>query len=902
LTARDFASDEQLLTGVLREVIVASDGPVAIELLDRALALARAMRAGDGEAADALAELVAGLDLPTAAILVRSLTRWFQLVNLAEDNERVRRLRRREDGSSAPREGSVREAIGELAVRGVGPAELQRLLDRAELRLVMTAHPTEARRRTTIDKLARVFGILRELDEVTRPDPAGARRRLLATVQELWATDELRATSPTVQDEVRGGLLHFATTLATTVPQIYRDLEEALAETHPGERFTVPPFLCFGSWMGGDRDGNPFVTPAATEAALDLMREQCLRFLEERLSLLAGRLSLSELVSGPAPLLEPLLRAGEQLFPGLAGQLAELNPREPYRRALTFMRERIRATRRDEAGGYGESAELRADLGLIERSLLENAGEFTAAGDLRDVIRQVEVFRFHFARLDVREHARVHTRALTEIYSELGIHDSYDALEQEDRIALLAAQISDHRPLIPADIAEFSEPTREAIETFRRLRACLDGRHRGAIERYIISGADGPADVLEVLLLMKEASLARPTGEGARLRIVPLLETGASLAAGAATIERLLGVPEYRAALLATGGEQEVMIGYSDSNKDVGYLASGWAAYRAQTEIARVLERHDTSWVFFHGRGGAIGRGGGPTNSAILALPPGTVNARLHMTEQGEVLTAKYGVPQIAHRELELAVNATLLTGARPGSDRQADFDGVMQEMAEISAGLYRSVVHDDPDFARFFAVATPLEEVSRLRLGSRPARRRAAGGIDQLRAIPWVFAWTQSRLVLPAWLGLGTALRHARENHGLELLREMVSEWPFFAALLANAEMALAKADLGIAARYALLWDEEEQRERIWAVLSGELGLAMAEIMLVRSGGRLLDSEPVLQASIDRRNPLVDPLSFVQIELLSRRRAEDSEEDEELGRVSLLTINGIASGLRNTG
>jgi phosphoenolpyruvate carboxylase len=383
---------------------------------------------------------------------------------------------------------------------------------------------------------------------------------------------------------------------------------------------------------------------------------------------------------------------------------------------------------------------------------------------------------------------------------------------------------------------------------------------------------------------------------------VPLFETGASLAAAAATMDRLLGVPEYRNALDATGEEQEVMIGYSDSNKDVGYLASGWGAYRAQTEIARVLRGHGVSWVFFHGRGGAIGRGGGPTNRAILALPPGTVNARLHMTEQGEVLTAKYGVPQIAHRELELAVNATLLAGSQPVGARQADFDAVMGEMAGTSAALYRKVVHEDPDFARFFAAATPLEEVSRLRLGSRPARRRAQGGIDQLRAIPWVFAWTQSRLVLPAWLGLGTALRGARERHGLELLREMVVEWPFFAALLANAEMALAKADLGIAGRYALLWGEEEQRERIWQVLSGELGLAMAEIMLVRGGERLLDSEPVLQASIDRRNPLVDPLSFVQIDLLSRRRAQESDEDEELGRVSLLTINGIASGLRNTG
>jgi phosphoenolpyruvate carboxylase len=906
LTARDFAADEELLTGVLREVIAASDGPEAVGLLDEAVVLGRALRDGRPGAADGLAELVAGLQLPAAGLLVRALTRWFQLVNLAEDNERVRRLRRAEPDRPLPREGSVRDAILQLAARGVEAAELRALLGRAELRLVMTAHPTEARRRTTIDKLARVFGILRELDELSQPDPETARRRLLATVQELWATDELRATSPTVQDEVRGGLLHFSTTLAETVPRIYRDLEEALADAYPGEPIPVPAFLCFGSWMGGDRDGNPFVTPAATEQALELMREQCLRFLEARLSLLAGRLSLSERVSGPAPLLEPLLSAGELAFPELAEQLSELNPSEPYRRSLTFMRERIRAAMRGAEHGYARASELHADLALIERSLLDNAGAFTAAGDLRDVIRQVEVFGFHFARLDIREHARVHSQALTEIYSQLGIQSAYGSLSEDDRMSLLAAHISDQRPLIPADIAEFSRATRETIETFRRLREALDGSHAGAIERYIISGADGPADLLEVLLLMKEASLARPGGEGARLRIVPLFETGASLAAAPQTIDRLLSVPEYRSALRATGDEQEVMIGYSDSNKDVGYLASGWAAYQAQARIAAVLAVHSVSWVFFHGRGGAIGRGGGPTNGAILALPPGTVNARLHMTEQGEVLTAKYGVPEIAHRELELAVNATLLTGSVSTGERREIFEGAMDEMSGTSASLYRSLVHDDPEFPDFFTAATPLEEVSRLRLGSRPARRRVQGGIDDLRAIPWVFAWTQSRLVLPAWLGLGTALAGARERHGVELLREMVLGWPFFATLLANAEMALAKADLQIARRYAELWGEAEPRERIWEALAAEHDRAAREILAVRGSDRLLDSEPVLQASIDRRNPLVDPLSFVQIELLSRRRRDGSAgaeaEDEQLGRVSLLTINGIASGLRNTG
>jgi len=344
------------------------------------------------------------------------------------------------------------------------------------------------------------------------------------------------------------------------------------------------------------------------------------------------------------------------------------------------------------------------------------------------------------------------------------------------------------------------------------------------------------------------------------------------------------------------------MIGYSDSNKDVGYLASAWAAYTAQAELAEVMRRHGVGWEFFHGRGGAVGRGGGPTNTAILALAPGTVQGRLKMTEQGEVLTAKYAVPEIAHRELELSTSATLVTGRSRPHELSETFEGLMREMAQDSEVLYRSIVHDDPDFVAFFEAVTPVHEISRLRLGSRPAKRTQAGGIGDLRAIPWVFSWTQSRIVLPAWLGLGTALLHARERHGIDVLRRMAREWPFFTSVLSNAEMGCAKADLGIARRYVALWDDAPARDRIWSALEDELERTIAELVLINDGERLLDREPVLQASIDRRNPFVDPLSFVQVALLRRLRDHHDEASEKLGRVSLLTINGIASGLRNTG
>jgi phosphoenolpyruvate carboxylase len=902
-----FVADEELLIGVLREIIELGEGPGAMQLLDDAVSLGREARLGDEGAADQLASLVAELSLEQTEVLVRALTRWFQLLNLAEDNERVRRLRARDAADpETPREGSLRRVIADFSQAGVSGEELQEVLERAELRLVMTAHPTEARRRTTIDKLARVFAILRELDERTNPDRADARRRLLATVQELWGSDDIRAAELTVVDEVRGGLIHFASTLADTVPRIYRDLEQAMDEFYPAAdgraAVGVPPLLGFGSWIGGDRDGNPFVTPQTTVEALELMREQCLRLLESRLEQLAGRLSLSERLTGPAPDLEPIVEQGRELFPDLAQRLASLNPEEPYRRALTFIRERVRATQSRAPGGYELPAELAGDLRRVARSLREGSGALTASSDLSDFIRQVEVFGFHFARLDIREHAKVHRRTLAEIYGSLKVCDDYESLSDEDRIALLQAQIADRRPLIPADIDRFSDSTQETIETFRTLRETLGEANRGAVQTYVISGTEGPADLLEVLLLMKEASLTRAGGEHTALRIVPLFEAGATLEAAPETMDALLEMPVYREALRGVGDEQEIMVGYSDSNKDVGYLASGWAAYTAQIKIAEVMRRHGVRWSFFHGRGGAVGRGGGPTNGAILALPPGTVEGRLKMTEQGEVLTAKYSVPEIAHRELELATSATLATGRSRPHEHSEQFEQLMGEMARASAERYRSIVHDDPDFVAFFEAVTPVHEISRLRLGSRPAKRTQAGGIEDLRAIPWVFSWTQARIVLPAWLGLGTALHEARERHGVELLREMAREWPFFTSLLSNAEMGCAKADLGIARRYVELWDQSEPRERIWRPLEQELELTIAELVLIREGKRLLDGEPVLQASIDRRNPFVDPLSFIQVELLRRLRADPEGGVEQLGRVSLLTINGIASGLRNTG
>src|SRR3954470_11397610 len=586
---RSFDDDRTLLLGVFTDVVQRAEGPEARRLHERAVALARAARGGEDGAAGELARLVASPDVERAEVLVRSLTRWFQLITLAEDNERIRRIRAREQREApAPRPGSLLDAVVRLRDDGLDAGAVRDLLAQAEVRLVVTAHPTEARRRTTIEKLARVFGVLRDLDERPGVGDDAARRRLAPTIQELWGSDELRAVSPTVHDEVRASLIWFVTTLAAEVPEVYRDLEDALARTFPGEDAPVPALLSFGSWIGGDRDGNPYVTPEVTGEALDLMREQALRLLEQRVELLAGRVSLSEEIVGPVGALDGVLAHGEELFPALARRLAALNPREPYRRAFTFIRERVRATRRRERGAYAEPAELLADLRAAERSLREGAGELTAAGDLHDVLRQVEVFGFHFARLDVREHAARHRAALDEVLRAVGVHEAYASLPDDERAELLAGLVDDPRPLVPADLGGLRDETQAVVRAFRELRALLDERHRGAVESYIVSGTEGPADLLEPLLLMKEAGLAGAGGHGARLRIVPLFEAAATLRDAPLTMDALLGRPAYRTALRAVGDEQEVMVGYSDSNKDAGYAASGWATYRAQERVAEV--------------------------------------------------------------------------------------------------------------------------------------------------------------------------------------------------------------------------------------------------------------------------------------------------------------------------
>lgn len=906
-SSRTISDDIYFLGDLLGEVITAQAGTDAFELEETVRSLAKAHRAGDSGAGTELSALVSGLSIDEAVLLIRAFTSYFQLINLSEDNERVRRIRKREaETYPAARRGSIREAIELLQQRGMTGADVATLLQRAQVRLVMTAHPTEARRRTILEKQARIFRTLRDMDErdLLPREIDRVRVRLAATVAELWSSSEVRAVRMKVSDEIQASLIHFRTSLYHVVPEIYRDLEEALADIFPGEEIPVPPFLTFGTWVGGDRDGNPFVTPDATREALVMMRDSCLTSLDERFGQVAGRISVSTMIAGEFPELDTRLAENRRRFPEVAARLMAENVDEPFRQLLTLMRERVRATRFEQPGAYAHPGELLDDLRLIERTLIDRGEALITGGDLHDLIRQVEVFGFHYARLDIRDHSRRHEKTIDESFRLTGIAEQYAELPENERVQILAREIESPRPIIPRDLDQFSPEAAEVIETFRAIREVMDGNHQGAIGTYVISFGESASDVLEVLLLMKEAGLAGPGGKGARLPIAPLFEQYESLTASAGVMRALLSQPVYRNALAAQGNAQEIMVGYSDSNKELGYLASSWSLYEAQIEMKDLFNEFGVDFTFFHGRGGSVGRGGGPSNVAILAQPAGTVGGRIKMTEQGEVVAGRYGLREIAHRELELVTGAVLVSMIglldAPSGEQLAGYEQAMTLMTKRSTEVYQALVYGDEGFVAFFEQMTPIREISELKLGSRPARRTTSHRIEDLRAIPWVFSWTQARVLLPGWYGLGSALEAGVDHYGLDYLQGMEKDWPYFAAVLSNAEMALAKADMRVAAQYIALVEPPELRERIWAMITSEFDRTVRLLLEVTGQQALLDRDPVLQRSIARRNPYVDPLSFIQVELLDRFR--DNGAVEEFLRPVLLSINGIAGALKNTG
>lgn len=918
---RALSGDIRYLGGLLGEVILRVAGESTYALVEEIRAASKELREKPSiEAARSLRDRLKTFDLATLRRLVRAFSIYFDLINLAEQRGRLRALRWQFLDAAGPISDGIEAALVKLRSEGVTPDQLRCLLKKARVVPVFTAHPSEARRRTVLEKLDTISAQLERLDveQMSPEDRSLAEVAIREEVETFWLSDLVRTERPTVLDEVRHGigLVH---ELFYVVPRIYRDVETSLTRVYPElADFPVPTFLEFGSWIGGDRDGNPNVTHAFTAAAIAVQQQTVLEIYLRWLDNLARVLSVS---SGCAQPGEDFLRICER-YRRLVPQAFERLPREPYRAVCRAMSERIRRTiahvagiqlqwtaeplARDESL-YLQRDELLADLRVMAADLVRVGATAAANGLLHDFIRLVDVFGLHMLKLDCRQHAARHSQAVDEILRWTGACGDYLKRSPNERFDLLAAEIAQVRPLIPTHLP-FSEETCEVVQTFRTVAALLENQCPEAIENYVISGATEPAHVLEVLLLAREARLFRPAEGISRLNIVPLFESLEPLVGASTIVQRLLALPIYRKHLALRGNIQEVMIGYSDSNKETGFLQSNWALYRAQRALAETQRRTGVTLQIFHGRGGAVGRGGGPANRAILAQPAGTVDGRMRFTEQGEMIADRYGSSGIAQRHLEQIVNAVLRNSvAVENREPSPDWERLMDRLAEKARRHYRSLVYETPEFLTYFEQATPIAEIGQLKLASRPARRSegksAVAGIDQLRAIPWVFSWMQSRHTLPGWYGLGSAVsEHLTDNpEDRETLMRIYQEWPFWRTLVDNAQMILAKADLTIARVYADLVEDRDIGDRIYERIEREFARTVDAVLLMTGQTELLANMPVLQRSIQRRNPYVDPMSFVQLVLMERLRAGAEPRDELLMGV-LESINGIASGLKNTG
>ena len=878
-------ADVRYLGSLLGRIIAGQHGPEALDLVELTRAQAKARRTEDPDGPGELQDSLERLPTEQLAVLIKAFSNYFQLINIAEDQQRIRVLRQREAAGAL--DESLVVALRALRESGRSAEDVRQLLDQLGLRLVMTAHPSEAKRKEVLIKLREVARRMRfnDLDLLPRERQA-LEYGLLEEIEELWQTRPTRSSRPTVLDEVDFGIYFLVSGVMDSTLDFYADLRAALREVYPeAEWDTLPPVLRYASWIGGDRDGNPNVTADTTLDTLGRMRKAVraayfddLAFLREHLTQ-----SLDEVaVSG-----ELLARVQE-----LGGELPERDADEIYRHLIAQIAARL------EADGYADGDALLADLLIIERSLLENQGAFVAHGTLRRLIDKVRLFDLFLVPLDVREDARLHRAAMDEMLRAYGMADAYAQMPEADKQAPLRRAIEPRRPFFPVDPV-FSETTQRIIATWRMIAKAHRIYGRRSIDSVIASMSTAPSDVLTMLLFAREVGIEQ------HVDIVPLFETVDDLVAASSVMTTLFETPEYREQLEARGRRQQIMLGYSDSNKDGGYLASNWSLYRAQRRLSDTCASYGLTLEFFHGRGGSIGRGGGPANRSILAQPPGSFSGRMKITEQGEVIAYRYSNPDIARRHLHQVINATLIALGAKGQEPDAAWLTAMDTLSDSSVAAYRSLVYELADFPAYWEQATPINELSRLPIGSRPARR-SRGGFDTVRAIPWMFSWMQSRAIIPSWYGLGTAVEAFRETHpgGHDLLRQMYREWRFFATLIENAELDLAKADMGIAALYASLVGEAGVRDEVFSLIRAEHTRSTAAICAITGENYLLERSPVMKLSIDRRNPYVDPLNFIQVALLRRLRAlpPDSPDNERMLDLVLATVNGIAAGMKTTG
>jgi phosphoenolpyruvate carboxylase len=901
-------NDIRLLGRILGDTVRDQEGADVFDLVERIRQTSiRFHRDEDRMARSELEQILDGMSISKTVLIVRAFSYFSHLANIAEDQNTIRQMHTRSAARGAPRAGVLADTLAMAQAAGVKPAELRQFFETALVSPVLTAHPTEVRRKSTMDREMEVAHLLdrRERVQLTPEEAEASDEQLRRAVLTLWQTNLLRRTKLTVLDEVSNGLSFYDYTFLQEVPRLICALEDKLnaSEETTGE---VASFLRMGSWIGGDRDGNPFVTADVMRGTLRLQSSRVLQFYLEELHALGAELSIAAHLADVSAELRALAERSPDTSPHRSG--------EPYRLAVSGMYARLSATAKKldvevirrpvgEGAPYDSVAELQADLDVLDRSLISNNARVIARGRLRLLRRAVDCFGFHLARLDIRQNSAVHERTVAELLDAAMPGMSYLALNEESRVALLSTELRNARPLA-SNFVKYSEETAGELAVFHAAAEAHARFGPDVIPQCIISMCKGMSDMLEVALLLKEVGLVHPSGRCA-INVVPLFETIEDLQACSGIMDRMLSLHDYRKLVDSRGGVQEVMLGYSDSNKDGGFITSGWELYKAEIGLVEVFERHGVRLRLFHGRGGSVGRGGGPSYEAIIAQPAGAVNGQIRITEQGEIISSKYSNAEVGRSNLEILAAATLeaslLYPRQPAP--KPEYLVAMDELSDLAFKAYRGLVYETDGFVDYFWNSTVINEIATLNIGSRPASRKQTRAIEDLRAIPWVFSWAQCRLMLPGWYGFGHAVEtwiKAHPDKGMPFLKDLYQEWPFFRMLLSNMDMVLAKSSIAIASRYAELVPDVALRDRIFGRIRREYDLVIATLLDIMGQNRLLQGNPLLERSVRHRFPYLDPLNHVQVELLKEHRAQNP--DEQVLRGIQITINGISAGLRNTG
>jgi phosphoenolpyruvate carboxylase len=902
--------DIRLLGRVLGDTLREQEGETTYDLIESIRRAAVHFRkTQDDRDGEKLEQMLDQLSPEDTLLVVRAFSYFSQLSNIAEDLHHNRRRRAHQKAGSRPQEGSLQLVLNHAHEQKLDADAVRTFFDKAVISPVLTAHPTEVQRKSILNCQLVISKLLADRDrlDMTPEELDENEETLHRFVLILWSTRMLRTTKLKVEDEVNNGLSFYDYTFLREIPKLYGNMEKQLEKSF-GQRFELPPFLRVGSWIGGDRDGNPFVTH---EVMLDAAKRHSATALEYYMSetnLLSARLSLSSRLVDTSPELT--------VFAEHSPDQAESREDEPYRRALLAIYARLVATTEHmghrvhhlhpvakTVKPYAKAEEFIAELDIVIQSLERHGAFYLSRGRMGELRRAAEVFGFHLAPLDMRQHSGVHEQVVSELLAKTGIADYAQQDESARRACLLAALQAGK--LLSAELDGFSPTVRGELEL---MRAAADIHNRfghNALPNYIISKADAVSDVLEVALMLQQSGLLKD-GD-LQVNIIPLFETIDDLRGGGAIMDALFSLPWYRELLKnSRNNTQEVMLGYSDSNKDGGYLTANWELYKAELELVEVFNKHGVELRLFHGRGGTVGRGGGPSYQAILAQPPGSVNAQIRITEQGEVISSKYSDPEIGRRNLEILVAATMeatLMAHPHKADGNSEFIRIMEDMSLDAIAAYRNLVYETPGFTEFFFAATPIREIAELNIGSRPSSRKAMDRIEDLRAIPWVFSWGLTRMLLPGWFGFGSAVKKFIEREGqvgLDQLRAMNRDWAFFSGLLSNMDMVLSKTDMGIASRYAELVPDEELRDKIFAMIEQEWQDTVDMLFKITGAKHLLQDNPTFARSLTTRTPYIDPLNHLQVSLLHRHR--DGDQDEKVKRAIHLTINGIAAGLRNSG